>query len=127
MPKREVSIDENLIDFEGQASAIPYMANKHHHRFGFKHFCLCECSTCYTVNFSIYERKNNTASQYGTSNDVCIQLVGPLLGMGYHLYSDKLDTAVPLDEALLLLYKEIESIYPKVSNKNYRKEFNSIS
>ena len=48
--------------------------------------------------------------------------MGPLLGMGYYLYTDNLYTAVPLDEALLVLYEEIESIYPKVSNKNYRKE-----
>ena len=33
-------IDENLIDFEGRAPAIQYMPNKHHHRFGFKFFCL---------------------------------------------------------------------------------------
>ena len=121
MPKREVRVDESLIDFEGEAPAIQYMPNKHHHRFGFKLFCLCESSTGYTVNFSIYERKSNTASEYGISH-VCIQLMGALLGMGYHLYTDNLYTAVPLDEALLVLYEEIESIYPKVSNKNYRKE-----
>ena len=121
MPKREVRVNESLIDFEGEAPAIQYMPNKHHHRFGFKLFCLCESSTGYTVNFSIYERKSNTASEYGISH-VCIQLMGPLLGMGYHLYTDNLYTAVPLAEALLVLYEEIESIYPKVSNKNYRKE-----
>ena len=27
--------------------------------------------------------------------------MGPLLGIGYHLYTDNLDTAVLLDEALL--------------------------
>ena len=82
MPKREVSIDESLIGFEGRAPAVQYMPNKHHHRFSFKPFCLCESDTGYTVNFSIYEGKSNTASEYEISHDVCIQLMGPLLGMG---------------------------------------------
>ena len=63
--------------------------------------CLCESDTGYTVNFSIYEEKSNTASEYGISHDVCIQLMGPLLGMGHHLYTDNWYTAVPLAEALL--------------------------
>ena len=57
MPKREVSIDESLIGFEGRAPAVQYMPNKHHHCFSFKLFCLCESNTGYTVNFSIYEGK----------------------------------------------------------------------
>ena len=32
MPKREVSIDESLIGFEGRAPAVQYMPDKHHHR-----------------------------------------------------------------------------------------------
>ena len=87
MPKSKVSIDESLRVFEGPAPAIQYMSNKHHHHFGFKLFSSCESDTGYTVNFSIYERKSNTASEYGISH-VCIQLMGPLLGMGYHLYTD---------------------------------------
>ena len=87
MPKSKVSIDESLGVFEGPAPAIQYMSNKHHHHFGFKLFSSCESDTGYTVNFSIYERKSNTASEYGISH-VCIQLMGPLLGMGYHLYTD---------------------------------------
>ena len=101
MPKSKVSIDESLRVFEGPAPAIQYMSNKHHHHFGFKLFSSCESDTGYTVNFSIYERKSNTASEYGTSNDVWIQLMGPLLGMGYHLYTDNWYTTVPLAESLL--------------------------
>ena len=60
MPKKEVSIDESLIGFDGQAPAIQYMPNKHHHCFGFRFFCLCESDIGYTVNFSIYEGKSNS-------------------------------------------------------------------
>ena len=36
------------------------------------------------------------------AHDVCFQLImGPLLGMGYHLYTDNWYTAVPLSESLL--------------------------
>ena len=51
MPKKEVSIDESLIGFEGQAPAIQCTPNKHHYYFGFKLFCLCESGADYIVNF----------------------------------------------------------------------------
>ena len=76
------------------------MPNKHHHHFSFKLFCLCGSNTGYTVNFSIYKGKSNTASEYGISHDMCIQM-GHLLGMGYHLYTDNWYTAMLLAESLL--------------------------
>ena len=86
---------------EGRAPAIQYMPNKHHTHFGLKLFCLCESDTGYTVSFSIYDGKSDTTSEYGISHEVCIQLMEPLLGMGYHLYTDNWYTAVPLAEPLL--------------------------
>ena len=83
-----------MIGFEGQAPVVQYMPNKHH-CFSFKLFCLCESDTDYTVNFSIYEGKRNTANKHGISHDVCIQLMGPLL------WDITWYTAVPLTEALL--------------------------
>ena len=129
MSKREVIIDESLMGFEEWAPAIQYKPNKHHPHFGFKLFCLCESDIGYTVNFLIYEGKSNTVSEYGISHDVCIQLMGLLLDMKFHLYMGNWYTAVPLAEALLskgtnlkVLYEEIKSFYPKVSNKNCQKE-----
>ena len=55
------------------------MPNKHHHRFGFKLFCLCESSTGYTYSFSIYQGKNKNCSEHGLSHDICIDLMEPLL------------------------------------------------
>ena len=77
------------------------MPNKHHHCFGFKLFCLCESESGYTYNFSIYEGKQSSSSEYGISHDTCIELMVPLLGQGYHL-TDNWHTAVPLAESLLL-------------------------
>ena len=90
-----------MIGYEGRGPAIQYMPNKHHHRFRFKLFCLCESESGYTYNFSIYEGKQSSSSEYGIFHDICIELMAPLLGQGYHLFTDNLYTAVPLAESLL--------------------------
>ena len=88
VPEQQVSIDESLIGFEGRGPAIQYMPNKHHHRFGFKLFCLCESSTGYSYSFSIYKGKNKNCSEHGLSHDIYVDLMQPLLDMGYDLYTD---------------------------------------
>ena len=100
IPKQHVSIDESLIGYEGRAPAIQYLPNKYH-RFGFKLFCLCESETGYIVNFTVYEGKDSHVSEHGISHDICIEVLGPLYGMGYHLYTDNWYTSVPLAETLL--------------------------
>ena len=102
VPKTNVSKDESLIGYEGRGLAIQYMPNKHHHHFGFKLFCLCESESGYTYNFSIYEGKQNSSSEYGISHDICIELMAPILGQGYHLFIDNWYTAVSLAESWLL-------------------------
>ena len=101
-PKKNVSTEESLIGYEGRGPGIQYMPNKHHHRFRFKLFCLCESESGYTYNFSIYEGKQSSSSEYGISHDICIELMAPLLGQEYHLFTDNWYTAVPLAESLLL-------------------------
>ena len=100
-PKKNVSIDESLIGYEGRGPAIQYMPNKHYHCFRYKLFCLCDSETGYTYTFSIYEGKQSSSSEYGILYDICIELMAPLLGQGYHLFTDNLYTAVPLAEPLL--------------------------
>ena len=101
MPKKSVSIDESLIGYEGRGPTIQYMPNKHHHCFGFKLFSICESESGYTYNFSIYEGKQSSSSEYGISCDICIELMGHLRGHGYLLFTDNWNTAVPLVESLL--------------------------
>ena len=100
VPEQQVSIDESLIGFEGRGPAIQYMPNKHHQRFGFKLLCLCGSSTGYMYSFYIYEGKNKNFSEHGLSHDICVDLMEPLLDMGYHLYTDNWYTAIPLAEFL---------------------------
>lgn len=101
IPKQHISIDEILIGYKLHTPAIQYLPNKHHHRFGFKLFCLCESETGYIVNFTIYEEKGSHVSEHGISHDICTELVVPLYGMGYPLYTDNWYTGVPLAETLL--------------------------
>ena len=76
-----------------------YMPNKHQHHFEFKLFCLCESESGYTYNFSIYEGKQSSSSEYRISHhDICTELMTRLLGQGYHLFTDNWYTAVPLAE-----------------------------
>ena len=91
-----------MTGYEGRGPAIQYIPNKHHHHFCFKLFCWCESGRGYIYNFSIYEGKQNSGSEYGISHDICIELTAPLLGQGYHLFTDNWYTAVPLAESLLL-------------------------
>ena len=102
MCPENVSIYESLIGYEGRCPKIQYMPNKHHHHFGFKLFCLCENESGCTYNFSIYEGKPNSSSEYGISQDICIELMAPLLGQEYHLFTDNWYIAAPLAEPLLL-------------------------
>ena len=83
-------------------------------------FCLCERDSGYRVNFSGYERKSNTASEYGISN-VCIQLIGSLLGMRYHLYTNNWYTTVSIVETLL--YKGINLTGTVRGNRKYLHKF----
>ena len=55
----------------------------------------------YIVNFTISEGKGPHVSEQVISHDICIELLEPLYGMGYHLYRDNWYTAVPLAETLL--------------------------
>ena len=69
------------------------MPNKHHHHVSFKLFCLCENES---------EGKQNSSSEYGISHGIYIELMAPLLGQEYHLFTDNWYTAVTLVEAFLL-------------------------
>ena len=88
MPKKNVSIDESLICYGGRGLAIQYMPNKHHHHFDLKSFSLCESGSGYTYNFSIYECKQSSSSEYGISYEIYIQLMTPLLDQVYRLFTD---------------------------------------
>ena len=88
--EREICVDESIIGFQGRTPATQYMPNKHHHRWGLKLWCLCESSSGYTWNFYMYGGADDAVGEtiVDKSGDVVIRLISPLLGYGYHMYTD---------------------------------------
>ena len=98
LPEREICVDESIIGFQGRTPATQYMPNKHHHRWGLKLWCLCESSSGYTWNFYMYGGADDAVGEtiVDKSGDVVIRLISPLLGYGYHMYTDNYFTSIPL-------------------------------
>ena len=96
--EREVCVDESIIGFQGRTPATQYMPNKHHHRWGLRFWCLCESSSGYTWNFYIYGGADDAVGEtiVDKSGDVVIWLISPLLGYGYHMYTDNYFTSIHL-------------------------------
>ena len=90
-PDREVSVDESLVGFAGRWVGIQYMPNKHHHRFGVKLYALCESATGYTVKFSVYSPGGE-----GRPFHIVMDLMEPLMGHGYSLFTDNFYTSPDL-------------------------------
>lgn len=147
-PRKKVSIDQSLIGFEGGGPAIQYMPNKHHHRFGFKLFCLYKSSMRYVVNVIIYEAKTKQShhqlrdalvdadfvktklnSEHGISYDISVDLMGPLFGMGYHFYTGNWYKSVSSSENHCyekiqispVLHVPIENSFQLVQSRNWKK------
>lgn len=101
-PKKELSVDESLVGFEGRVQALQYMPNKHHHKFGLKLWNLCESSTGYTLNADLYPGRSARHSAKGLGYDVCFKLMDPYFGVGHYLYVDNFFTSIHLAEDLIL-------------------------
>ncbi|XP_065188293.1 piggyBac transposable element-derived protein 4-like [Sycon ciliatum] len=101
-PKKEISIDEELVKFKGRVSFRQYIPSKRA-RFGVKIFALCDHKGYYW-NSSIYLGKPLTPSplttELGVSGAVVVSLLRDLIGKGYHLYLDNFYNSLPLCEYL---------------------------
>ena len=104
VPPKNVSIDESLIGYKGRGLEIKYMSNKHYHHFSFKLFC--ENESRYTFNFSFYEGKQSSSSDYGISHNILLELMAPFLVKGI-ISLQTIGTAVHLAESLLLKGKNL--------------------
>ena len=51
------------------------------------------------------------SSEYGISYDICAELMAPLLGQGYHLFTGNWYAAVPLTESLLSVYHFLDKLF----------------
>uniref|UniRef100_I3JTA2 PiggyBac transposable element-derived protein domain-containing protein n=1 Tax=Oreochromis niloticus TaxID=8128 RepID=I3JTA2_ORENI len=92
-PRRELSVDERMVATKAKTGMTQYMKDKPT-KWGMKMFILAESKSGYTISFTIYTGKNQTASEHGLAYDVVMNLIQPsCLGTGYHIYMDNFYTS----------------------------------
>ncbi|KAL3991578.1 ATP-dependent RNA helicase DDX56/DBP9 [Sarotherodon galilaeus] len=92
-PRRELSVDERMVATKAKTGMTQYMKDKPT-KWGMKMFILAESRSGYTISFTIYTGKNQTASEHGLAYDVVMNLIQPsCLGTGYHIYMDNFYTS----------------------------------
>ncbi|KAJ8399418.1 hypothetical protein AAFF_G00411300, partial [Aldrovandia affinis] len=103
-PRRNISVDERMVAWKANSGMTQYMKAKPI-KWGFKLFVLCDSSTGYTVDFSVYPGKNYfQIGQGGLTYDTVMSLVNrDYLGSGYHVYMDNFYTSPKLFRDLLAL------------------------
>lgn len=89
-PEEDLAVDESLMKFRGRLSYVQFNPSKRA-RFGLKFYKLCESSSGYCLNFSIYTGKSEkTPATDGLlcSEAVVLDLVGKHLHDGHTIYMD---------------------------------------
>ena len=99
-----VTVDEQLIPFQGRCSFRQYMPSKPD-KYGMKLFLLCDCLTGYTFNGMPYIGRQENHRNVGLSADVVKFLSQPLHLTGVSITTDNWFTSSQL--ATDLLQKQI--------------------
>ncbi|XP_023230290.1 piggyBac transposable element-derived protein 4-like [Centruroides sculpturatus] len=103
-PEEDITVDESLLLFKGRLSWKQYIRSKRA-RFGIKFYNLCESSSGYLWNFTIYTGKgtvlNEKYKNMPLTTQIVLTLVEPLLGKGYCLTTDNFYTSPQLADYLL--------------------------
>jgi len=122
IPRKEVSIDESIVNFKGRTTMSHYIPNKRHKR-GFKIYKLCESLTAYCSKFLIATKRNekynasknkaSTSAQYDSPEDLeetnnilvgesIVSILGEsIFNKGYLIYTDNFFTSPNLCRSLL--------------------------
>eukprot|EP00117_Sycon_ciliatum_P021093 scpid39166/ scgid18602/ PiggyBac transposable element-derived protein 4 len=92
-PHQKIAIDEGMIKPKARVSFKQYISNKPV-RFGFKVFALCDSTFHYLFNFKIYTGRDQPGQvEHGLAHNIVIELMQPLSGQGYQLYTDNFYTS----------------------------------
>ena len=92
-PHQKIAIDERMIKSKVHVSFKQYISNKPV-RFGFKVFALCDSTFHYLFNFKIYTGRDQPGQvEHGLAHNIVIELMQPLSGQGYQLYTDNFYTS----------------------------------
>lgn len=86
--EENIVMDESLMKFRGWLNYIQFIASKQA-RFGIKFYTLCESNFGYYYQFKNYTGQDKIqGSDEPVSESVGMQLVEPILGIGYTLFLD---------------------------------------
>ena len=99
-PRRELSIDEQMIGTKCRVGFLQYMPKKPK-KFGIKVWALCESLSGYCCQFQIYTGRSEGAREHGLSYRVVFDLMSNYLDKGYQLFFDNFYTSLRLVKDLL--------------------------
>ena len=102
-PEQNICVDESLLPWKGRLGWIQYIPTKRS-RFGVKFYKLCESSTGYVWNFTVYTGEDTIYGQRypgeQTTSRIVLELADKLLDKGYCLYLDNWYTSPKLVDTL---------------------------
>ena len=104
-PSRKVSGDETMVGHRGRFGALQYIPNKPE-KYGIKAFTLADSANRYMLNILVYtgaDTLDEADPNYRTlpqPGRVVLHLLQPYLDKGYHVYTDRYYTSIPLANAL---------------------------
>ena len=94
-PKKELSVDEQMIATKARVPFIQYMPKKPK-TFGVKLWAICETSSGYCLKFQIYKGKEKDTVEKGLGKRVVLDLMQGYFQKQHHLYVDNFYTSPQL-------------------------------
>lgn len=88
--QEDLAVDESLMKFRGRLAYVQFNPSKRA-RFGIKFYKLCESSSGYCLNFSIYtgkDTKSDATMSMLCSEAIVVDLLGDRLGDGHTVFLD---------------------------------------
>lgn len=104
-PSHNISGDETMVGFRGRFAPLQYIPNKPE-KYGIKAFTLADSANGYMLNILVYtgaDTLDEADPDYRSlpqPGRVVLHLLQPYLDKGYHVYTDRYYTSIPLATAL---------------------------
>ena len=104
-PSHSLSVDETMVGFRGRFGAKQYIPSKPK-KYGIKAFTMADSDHGYLLNILVYTGADTLVdadqcySLQPQPARVVLHLLSPYLDKGYHVYTDRYYTSLPLAKAL---------------------------
>ena len=104
-PSQKLSVDETMVGFRGRFGSTQYTPKKPV-KWGIKSFTLADAETGYMLNIVVYtgaQTLDDADAQFASLPVLArtvLHLVNPYLGMGHHIFADRLYSSIPLVQTL---------------------------